>query len=137
MRFLITLTKWVLESAILFILFNLVVVPIVDTGTKNRWIKLPVLLLLAIPSALLMVWLGYLPYLLFFVLLATTRSSLKVIREPHFEQEAGFCPNMTLFSISHYSYVIATCLLAWVLQIEIGDGRQYVPIWKVLLGKIS
>jgi len=124
---------WLLKSVALLAVFHVVVPPVVNSVTRNRWIKLPVFVALAVPSGAIMAWMGYVPYLLFFVWASFAFYSLKAMQEPGFEAKAGMRINRPLFWISTYTYVILTCFLAWFFQAEIISGEKAVPLWKYLL----
>ena len=124
---------WLLETIVLLVVLQFVVMVLVNSATRNSWIKLPVFVALAVPSGAIMAWMGYVPYLLFFVWASLTFHTLKTMQEPKFEAEAGMRINRPLFWISSYTYVILTCVLAWFLQTEIISGEKYIPLWKYLL----
>jgi len=124
---------WLLETILLLGLFNFVATPLVQALTRNRWIQIPISALLALPSAALMAWMRYVPYLLFFVWATLNYHSLKLMERGKFEADAGMRINKPLFWISSYLYIVLTCALAWFLQMEIGSGDHWTPLWKHLL----
>ncbi len=124
---------WLLKSVALLVVFHFVVPALANSVTRNRWIKLPVFMVLAVPSAAIMAWMEYVPYLLFFVWASLTFHGLKTMQEPRFEAEAGMKINRPLFWISSYTYVVLTCVLAWFFQTEIISGEKVIPLWKYLL----
>ena len=124
---------WLLKSAALLVVLIFVVMPVVHGVTRNRWIKLPVFVVLAVPSGAIMAWMGYVPYLLFFVWAGLTFHTLKAMQEPKFEAEAGMRANRPLFWVSSYAYVVLTCALGWFFQMEIVSGEKGIPLWKYLL----
>ncbi len=128
---------WIGKSLLILVIFHLVVPTVVNTATRNRWAKLPVMLLCAFVAGAFMAWLRYVPFLLFFVWLALTHYTLQAMTERKFESEAGMRMNKPVFYVSSFSYVVVACLLAWFFQMEIFAGDPSgpgTPLWKHLLG---
>jgi hypothetical protein len=123
----------IIQTAGLFCLFHFIAGPIVNGKTKNSWIKLPVFLILAVPSALLIAWMEYVPFLLLLIWASFNYHGMKVIGELEWQVEAGFRPRMLLFWVSSYSYVFLTCILGWILQIQVITERGNVPLWRNLI----
>jgi hypothetical protein len=133
-----TIIFWVLKSLVILGIFQFIVPSIVDATTRNHWVKLPVMLVLAVLAGIFMAWLNYVPYLLFFLWLALNKYSLRAMTEKKFESQAGMKINKPLFYISSYSYVILACLSAWFFQAELittGDpAGKSILLWKHLFG---
>ena len=128
---------WIGKSLLILGIFHMVVPTVVNGQTRNSWAKFPVMLLCAFVAGAFMAWLGYVPYLLFFVWLSLTFYTLQAMTERKFETEAGMRMSKPVFYISSYSYVIVACLLAWFLQIEIVSGSDPsgpgTPLWRQYL----
>ena len=107
---------WVLKSILILGIFHFIVPTIVNAFTRNRWSKLPIMLILSIPAGLVMAWLRYVPYILFFLWLTLNTYTLQAMKETKFESEAGMKINKPLFYISSYSYIVLSCLLAWFFK---------------------
>jgi len=84
-----------------------------------------------------MAWLSYVPYLLFFLWLALTHYSLQSMTEKKFEDKAGIRTRKPVFYVSSYLYVVFSCFLAWLFQVEVVTGNPNgpaVPLWSHWLG---
>lgn len=135
----LALLIWILKTLFFIGLFQFLIPPIVNGLTGNSWLKLPIFILFSIPSAILMAWLNYPPYLLFVILLLLNYRNLKALTQPKFEAEAGMRINKPLFWVSTYSYIVFSCGLALFLQMQIvqtiSPGQEIPPpLWKYLLG---
>lgn len=128
---------WLGKSLLILAIFHLVVPPVVNSLTRNSWVKLPVMLLFAFVAAVFMAWLDYVPYIIFFIWLALTYYTLQVMTEAKFEHEADMRMNKPVFYISSYSYVVMACVLAWLFQVEIVTGDSAgpgMPVWRYMIG---
>lgn len=126
---------WLFKTLVLLGLFHFVVIPVMHALTRNSWFKLPLAICLAVPSAILMAWLHYVPFLLLVGWLSLNYHSLKVMEESQFEAQARMQINRPLFWLSSYSYIILSCLLGWFLQAEVVDASgRAVSAWRFLLG---
>lgn len=121
---------WLLESLFLYIFIGIVVIPVVHQLTKNSWIKLPIFLVLSIPITALMVWMHYIPFLLFIALVGTNHFLLQNIQKQDFIEKVGYVPNKLIFSISSYAFLLITFLLTQYLQLLKPMGDKLVPVWK-------
>lgn len=72
------------ETAVFFLVLHLIIPPLVHARTGNSWSKLPVMLALALASAVVMAWFEYVPWLLAIIWLPSTHHGLKVMAEPAF-----------------------------------------------------
>jgi hypothetical protein len=128
---------WIGKSLLILAIFHLAVPTVVNTATRNSWSKLPAMLFCAVAAGAFMAWLHYVPYLLFFIWLSLMYYTLQVMTERKFESEAGMTMSKPVFYISSYSYVVLSCLLAWLFQTEVvtddpsGPGT---PLWRYLMG---
>jgi len=134
----IPLGLWILKSILILAIFHLAVPSLADYLTRNSWIKLPVFVLLSVCAGIFMGWMHYVPWLLLPVWLVMSHYSLNAMQESTFEARANLKMSKPVFYTSRYSYVILSCVWAWVLQMEIvtredpsGPG---VFLWKRLLG---
>lgn len=128
---------WVGKSLLILLIFHFLLPSVVHTHTRNSWVKIPLMVVLACAAGFFMTWMQYVPYLLVFVWLAVTRGTIGVMEERWFQRDAGFRINPKMFYWSSYLYVILSCLLAWFLQAEISPhspAGPWIPLWKHLLG---
>jgi len=129
---------WLFKSVLFFGILHFAVLPIADAITRNSWFKLPLMILLALPSGVFMAWFNYVPDLLLLFWCGANYYTLKTMDEEKFKSEIGMKINKPLFWISSYCYIVLTCLVAIFLQMEIGslgpNGVQHTPLWKHLFG---
>ncbi len=132
------LIYWLLKSILIIGIFHFAIPPIVNTFTRNSWIKLPIMIILGLLAGIFMAWMKYVPYLLFFLWLVLNKYSLSAMLEPKFETKAKMQILKSVFYISSYTYVVIACASAWFLQIKIGQKADSIgsciPLWKYLLG---
>lgn len=129
---------WIAQSLLILGIFHMAIPTIVHAKTRNSWLKLPVMIGLAVAAGAFMAWLGYVPYLLFFLWLLLTHYTLKAMRERKFEADSGMNINKPVFYISSYVYVVLACVLAWLFQIQMASTATGpgTPLWKELLGVV-
>ena len=90
--------------------------------------------LIAVPSAALMAWLNYIPFVLTWIWCVLKYYGLKTMEKSTFESAAGMRVYKALFWISSYTYILLTSSLAWFLQVEVGLEGKYVLLWRQILG---
>ena len=79
---------------------------IIDDLTKNRWIKIPAMWVLAFVTSSLMSVLNYNPLILFFVMLVANHFRLKNITISNNEKFENFAPSKAIFYIASYGYIL-------------------------------
>jgi hypothetical protein len=114
---LLNLGLWLLKSLSILAIFHFSLPPIINSATRNSWLKLPIMITVGLLAGVFMAWLHYVPYVLFFLWLALNKYSLDVMAKATFEGEAQIT-NKPVFYISTYSYIIIACVTAWFLQME-------------------
>jgi len=131
---LLRLIVWALKSLLILGVFHYALPPIVDAFTRNSWVKLPIMLALGLCAGVFMAWLGYVPYLLFFIWLGLTRRALAIIFSPEFGGDRIII-RRPVFAVSAYAYIVIACATAWFLQIElVGEpSGASVLLWRHLL----
>ena len=131
--------KELFETAVFFLVLHLIIPPVVDGFTRNSWSKLPTMLAMAVASAAVMAYFEYIPWLLAIIWLPSAYHSLKVISEPAFraqhQRNLGAPPDLMVYRVSTYSYVVLSCLLAVAFQIKVMSPFGEVPLWRALLGR--
>ena len=129
---------WLGQSILILSIFWFVVPSLVNTYTRNSWIKLPVMFFFAVIAGIFMAWLRYVPGILFFIWLTLTHRTIKVMQEDKFIKEADLKINKLLFYISGYFYVILACIVAYFFQADVVPVdnlmAEGIPLWKHLLG---
>ena len=79
---------------------------VVDDLTKNRWIKIPAMWVLAFVTSSLMSVLNYNPLILFFVMLVANHFRLKNLTLSNNEKFENFAPSKAIFYIASYGYIL-------------------------------
>ena len=79
---------------------------VVDDLTKNRWIKIPAMWVLAFVTSSLMSVLNYNPLILFFVMLVANHFRLKNLTLSNNEKIEKFAPSKAIFYIASYGYIL-------------------------------
>jgi len=79
---------------------------VVDDLTKNRWIKIPAMWVLAFVTSSLMSVLNYNPLILFFVMLVANHFRLKNLTLSNNEKFENFAPSKAIFCIASYGYIL-------------------------------
>ena len=79
---------------------------VVDDLTKNRWIKIPAMWVLAFVTSSLMSVLNYNPLILFFVMLVANYFRLKNLTLSNNEKIESFTPRKAIFYIASYGYIL-------------------------------
>ena len=79
---------------------------VVDDLTKNRWIKIPAMWVLAFVTSSLMSVLNYNPLILFFVMLVANYFRLKNLTLSNNEKIENFAPSKAIFYIASYGYIL-------------------------------
>lgn len=128
---------WALKGIAILAIFHFLIPSVVHVATGNSWSKLPAMLVASIVAAAFMAWLEYAPFLLFFLWIGLMHYTLKEMEEGQFQRQAGMAINKPVFYASCYSYVVLSCVLAWLLQAEIvqgGPDGPGTPLWKYLFG---
>lgn len=113
-----------LKSIIIFVLFQLAIPPVVHTITGNRWVKLPVFLVVGILAGIFMAWLHYVPFLLFIFMLGGNKHSLDMMQEPEFKARVREPIRKPVYYVSTYSYIIVACVSASIFQAEVVDSTD-------------
>jgi hypothetical protein len=127
-----------LKTIIILGIFHFTIPPIIYAKTRNRWIKLPIMLVFAVIAGIFMAWLNYVPYFLFFLWIVINKYTLRAMTGEKFESEAGMKINKPLYYISSYSYVFIACFSAWFFQcVEVDSTGKEILLWKHLLSQLS
>ena len=79
---------------------------VVDDLTKNRWIKIPAMWVLAFVTSSLMSVLNYNPLILFFVMVVANYFRLKNLTLSDNEKIENFAPRKAIFYIASYGYIL-------------------------------
>ena len=79
---------------------------VIDDLTKNRWIKIPAMWVLAFVTSSLMSVLNYNPLILFFVMLVANYFRLKNLTLSNNEKFENSAPGKAIFYIASYGYIL-------------------------------
>lgn len=116
--FLTGLVVWILKSVFLYVIFHFGVMTALNAFFRVSIIKVIAVLIFAVLSGTLMAWLKYVPWLLLFALLISCKYTLDAMGEPKFISESGLLINHKSFAFFGYGYILLSCILAWLFQIE-------------------
>ena len=108
--------RWLGLSVLFYLACYLAVINIIDDFTKNSPIKLPVMLLAALPSAFIMTMFNYEPLILAIIMGISNFHRVKSLSSPDNKRFAGLQIKRGLFYTSSYLYIAAVCFLAYYLQ---------------------
>jgi hypothetical protein len=112
----LSILRWLGLSLLFYIACYLAVINIIDDFTKNSPIKLPVMLLAALPSALAMNLFNYDPLMLAILMGISNFHRVKDLSAPDNKRFAGLTIKKGLFYTSSYLYIVTVCFLAYYLR---------------------
>lgn len=121
---------WLGFTALFYGVLYLTVLNVSDDFTKNSFLKIPLLLLLAPVSAFFMAIFNYNPILLFFIMMI---SNFFRIREMDKKDNSHFKDiriNKPLFYTASYLYIIGAFSLASWFQFPVEMDGMTKPLWK-------
>jgi uncharacterized protein len=129
---------WAVKTAFLFGLFHFAVMPVIERiGVRNQKTMFASALLFSLPSAALMVWMQYVPFLLILLLCGANYFSLSEMRTERWQARFDIVINRKWYAISTYSFIALSCMLAWILQSSIAtrnpEGVGMTQLWRYLL----
>ena len=105
---------WLFMSGLYYLVCYLAVLNVLDDLTKNSWVKIPTMLVAAIPSAGLMTVFNYKPFALVFVISIANYYRVKNIQK--LQRWKDFKINTHLFYCSSYAYIISMMAFATYFQ---------------------
>lgn len=108
--------RWLGLSVLFYLACYLAVINIIDDFTKNSPIKLPLMLLAALPSAFVMTMFNYEPLILAILMGISNFHRVKGLSDPANKRFEGLQIKKGLFYISSYLYIVMLCFLAYYLQ---------------------
>ena len=97
---------WLVLSFLFYLVGYVAALNVIDDLTKNRWIKIPAMWMLAFVTAGLMNILNYNPLILFFIMLAANYFRLKNLTLSNNEKFENFTPSKAIFYIASYGYIL-------------------------------
>jgi hypothetical protein len=109
---------WLGLSGLFYLVSYQAVLNVLDDVTKNSLLKIPAMLLAAVPSAGLMAILHYQFLILFFLTAIANHFRIQSISKEGSKKFAGMEINKPLFYIASYAYLILVLLLADYFQSE-------------------
>jgi len=103
---------WVILTGLYYLVCYLATLNVLDDVTRNSWLKLPALMLAAIPSAGLMAVFSYKPYIFSILILFANYFRVKnIIKNPN-PKWKDFKANPIVFYLCSYSYIVLLTILA-------------------------
>ena len=103
---------WLGLSGLFYLVCYQAVLNVLDDVTKNSLLKIPAMLLAAIPSAGLMAVLNYQFFILFIIVAIANHFRIQSLGKEGNKSFEGININKPLFYIASYSYLIGVLLLA-------------------------
>ncbi len=110
---LISFLIWVILTGLYYLVCYLAALNVLDDVTRNSWLKVPIMMLAAIPAAGLMVIFQYKPFV--FALLVSIANYFrvqKIIQTPN-SKWGNIKINPTLFYLASYGYISLLVILAF------------------------
>ena len=97
---------WLALSFLFYLVGYVAALNVIDDLTKNRWIKIPAMWMLAFVTSGLMSILNYNPLILFFVMLAANYFRLKKLTLSSNENYKNHNPSKAILYIASYGYIL-------------------------------
>ena len=108
----ISLLIWVIMTGLYYLVCYMAALNVLDDVTRNSWLKLPAMMLTAIPAAGLMTIFQYKPFVFaILVSIANYFRVQKIIRTPNSKWN-NMKANPTLFYLASYAYIALLATLA-------------------------
>ena len=109
----ISLLIWVILTGLYYLVCYMAALNVLDDVTRNSWLKLPAMMLTAIPPAGLMTIFQYKPFVFaILVSIANYFRVQKIIRTPS-SKWGDMKINPTLFYLASYGYIVLLTILAF------------------------
>ena len=109
----ISLLIWVILTGLYYLVCYMAALNVLDDVTRNSWLKLPAMMLAAIPAAGLMTIFQYKPFIFaILVSIANYFRVQKIIRTPS-SKWGDMKINPTLFYLASYGYIVLLTILAF------------------------
>ena len=109
----ISLLIWVILTGLYYLVCYMAALNVLDDVTRNSWLKLPAMMLTAIPAAGLMIIFQYKPFVFaILVSIANYFRVQKIIRTPS-SKWGNMKINPTLFYLASYGYIVLLTILAF------------------------
>ena len=109
----ISLLIWVILTGLYYLVCYLAALNVLDDVTRNSWLKVPVMMLAAIPAAGLMAIFQYTPFVFaILVSIANYFRVQKIIQTPN-SKWGNIKINPTLFYLASYGYIALLATLAF------------------------
>ena len=107
---------WLGLSGLFYLVCYQAILNVLDDVTKNSLLKIPAMLVAAVPSAGLIAILHYQFFILFFLAAIANYFRIKSLSQPENKKFPGIKINKPLFFIASYGYLILVLLLADYFQ---------------------
>jgi hypothetical protein len=109
---------WLGLSGLFYLVCYQAVLNVLDDVTKNSLLKIPAMLVSAVPSAGLMAILNYQFFILFFLTAIANHFRIKSLSQEGNKKFEGITINKPLFYFASYGYLVLVLLLADYFQSE-------------------
>jgi len=121
---------WLGFTGLFYVALYLTVLNVSDDFTKNSFLKIPLLLLLAPVSSFFMAIFNYNPILLFFIMMISNYFRVRKMDKKDHSRFKGIQINKPLFYTASYLYIIGVFSLASWFQFPVEMDGMSKPLWK-------
>lgn len=126
----LALLIWLGFTALFYPALYLTVLNVSDDLTKNSFLKIPLLILLAPMSAFFMAIFNYNPNLLFFIMMISNYFRVRGMDKKDHPRFKDIQVNKPLFYTASYLYIIGVFGLASWFQIPVAMDGMSEPLWQ-------
>lgn len=121
---------WLLFTGLFYLVLYLAVLNVTDRKTGNRWIKIPVLLVLSLPASFFIAIFNYNPTVLFFLMAGSNYFRVRQMKSIGEQPPPGLPVNRPLAYTASYLYIAAVFALVVWMQHPVEFGGMMKPYWK-------
>ena len=108
---------WLTLTALFYLVCYMAALNVIDDVTKNSWTKIPMALVVSLPSALLMSAFSYKPAALFFLMAVSNYFRVNALAKPGNKRLKDLTIRKPLFFTASYVYIIMVPALAYYFQV--------------------
>lgn len=130
---LLAILIWLGFTALFYMVLYLTVLNVSDDFTKNSFLKIPLLILLAPVSSFFMAIFNYNPILLFFLMMISNYFRVRGMGKKDNSRFKDLQINKPLFYTASYLYIIGVFSLASWFQFPVEMDGMSKPLWQTWL----
>jgi len=121
---------WLGFTGLFYVVMYLTVLNVSDDFTKNSFLKIPLLLLLAPASSFFMAIFNYNPIILFFLMMISNYFRVRGMGKKDHPRFKDIQINKTLFYTASYLYIVTVFSLTSWFQFPVAMDGMSKPLWK-------